>query len=73
MPRLSRLMIRTALVWLALGYTVGGLLLLNKGLSMLPWLWTLAPALIVLSLAVVGGLTMRALIERRGRSPRGRL
>lgn len=41
MPRLSRLMIRTALVWLALGYTVGGLLLLNKGLSLLPWLWTL--------------------------------
>ena len=41
MPRLSRLIIRTALVWLALGYTVGGLLLLNKGLSLLPWLWTL--------------------------------
>jgi hypothetical protein len=41
MPRLSRLMIRTALVWLTLGYTVGGLLLLNKGLSLLPWLWTL--------------------------------
>jgi hypothetical protein len=34
-------MIRTALVWLTLGYTVGGLLLLNKGLSLLPWLWTL--------------------------------
>jgi hypothetical protein len=41
MPRLSQLMIRTALVWLALGYTVGGVLLLNKGLSLLPWLWTL--------------------------------
>jgi hypothetical protein len=41
MPRLSRLMIRTALVWLVLGYTVGGLLLLNKGLSLLSWLWTL--------------------------------
>lgn len=41
MPRLSQLMIRTALVWLALGYTVGGLLLLNKGLAILPWLWTL--------------------------------
>jgi hypothetical protein len=40
-PRLSRLMIRTALIWLTLGYTVGGLLLLNKGLSLLPWLWTL--------------------------------
>ena len=41
MPRLSRLMIRTALVWLALGYTIGGLLLLNKGLAMLAWPWTL--------------------------------
>jgi len=41
MPRLSQLMIRTALVWLALGYTIGGLVLLNKGLSVLPWLWTL--------------------------------
>jgi hypothetical protein len=41
MPRLSQLLIRTALVWLALGYTVGGLLLLNKGTALLPWLWTL--------------------------------
>jgi hypothetical protein len=40
-PRLSRLMIRTALGWLVLGYTIGGLLLLNKGLVLLPWLWTL--------------------------------
>lgn len=41
MPRLSQLMIRTALVWLGLGYTVGGLLLLNKGMPVLAWLWTL--------------------------------
>src|SRR5262245_8089379 len=41
MPRLSQLMIRTALVWLAVGYTIGGLLLLNKGIPLLPWLWTL--------------------------------
>ena len=41
MPYLSRLMIRTALVWLALGYTLGGLLLLNKGLPVLAWLWAL--------------------------------
>jgi hypothetical protein len=40
-PRLSQLMIRTALVWLALGYTIGGLLLLNKAVPILPWLWTL--------------------------------
>jgi hypothetical protein len=29
MPSLSQLLIRTALIWLAVGYTVGGLLLLN--------------------------------------------
>src|SRR4051794_28904419 len=44
MPRLSQLMIRTALVWLAIGYAVGGLLLLNKGVPLLPWLWTLRSA-----------------------------
>ncbi|HEU5101234.1 MAG TPA: hypothetical protein VFU22_19555 [Roseiflexaceae bacterium] len=41
MPYLSRLMIRTALVWLAIGYTLGGLLLLNKGMPTMAWLWTL--------------------------------
>ena len=41
MPRLSQLMIRTALVWLALGFSAGGLVLLNKGLVVLPWLWAL--------------------------------
>src|SRR3954451_2861857 len=41
MPRLSQLMIRTALLWLAIGYSLGGLVLLNKGLQVLPWLWVL--------------------------------
>jgi len=44
MPRLSQLMIRTALLWLALGYSVGGLVLLNKGVPLLPWLWALRTA-----------------------------
>lgn len=44
MPRLSQLMIRTALVWLAVGYTIGGLVLLNKGVPLLPWLWRLRAA-----------------------------
>jgi hypothetical protein len=44
MPRLSQLMIRTALLWLATGYGVGGLVLLTKGLSLLPWLWVLRAA-----------------------------
>jgi hypothetical protein len=37
-------MIRTALLWLAIGYSVGGLVLLNKGVPFLPWLWTLRTA-----------------------------
>jgi len=37
-------MIRTALLWLAIGYSLGGLVLLNKGLPLLPWLWTLRVA-----------------------------
>jgi hypothetical protein len=41
MPRLSQLIIRTALVWLAIGSAMGGLLLFNKGLPILPWLWAL--------------------------------
>lgn len=41
MPYLSRLMIRTALIWFGLGYTIGGLLLVNKGLPLFAWLWTL--------------------------------
>jgi hypothetical protein len=41
MPRLSQLIIRTALVWLAVGSAMGGLLLLNKGIPILPWLWVL--------------------------------
>lgn len=44
MPRLSQLMIRTALLWLAIGYSLGGLVLLNKGLPLQPWLWTLRTA-----------------------------
>ncbi|MBK9941464.1 MAG: hypothetical protein IPP13_07575 [Kouleothrix sp.] len=44
MPRLSQLMVRTALVWLALGYSFGGLVLFTKGVSLLPWLWVLRTA-----------------------------
>jgi hypothetical protein len=41
MPLLSRLLIRTALIWLAVGYTVGGLLLAQKGFPLAAWLWSL--------------------------------
>lgn len=44
MPRLSQFMIRTALVWLAIGYSFGGLVLFTKGMSLLPQLWLLRGA-----------------------------
>ena len=44
MPRLSRIALRFALVYLALGFTFGGLMLFNKGVPLAPWLWRLLPA-----------------------------
>lgn len=41
MPRLSLWLVRTALIWLGIGQTLGGLILANKGVPLLPWLWTL--------------------------------
>lgn len=43
MPPVSRALIRTALLQLAIGSSVGGLLLAEKGLRLAPWLWTLRP------------------------------
>jgi hypothetical protein len=37
-------MIRTALVWIAVGYTLGALVLYNKGVPFWPWLWQLRSA-----------------------------
>jgi cbb3-type cytochrome oxidase subunit 1 len=44
MPRLSVWFIRLSLVYLTLGFTFGGLLLLNKGLPLSPLTWRLLPA-----------------------------
>lgn len=44
MPRLSVLYVRAALVYLALGLTVGMLLLWNKGMAISPMIWLLLPA-----------------------------
>lgn len=43
MPRLSVYFIRTALVYLLVGSTFGGLILANKGIPFLPILWVLLP------------------------------
>lgn len=43
MPRLSVYFIRTALLYLAIGFTFGGLLLFHKGIPLDAQLWRLLP------------------------------
>jgi hypothetical protein len=43
MPRLSQWIIRTAFVYLLLGFTLGALLLTNKGVPLHPVLWAWLP------------------------------
>lgn len=43
MPRLSVWVIRTALLYLGAGFTLGALMLSNKGLAYEPMLWRLLP------------------------------
>lgn len=43
MPRLSRWFIRAALLYLALGATIGGLILAHKGIPFYPLAWRLLP------------------------------
>lgn len=74
MPRLSRWAIRASLLYLALGFTLGALLLYNKGLPLNPWLWSLLPAHIEFTL--LGWTTQLALgvgfwiLPRFARGPR---
>ncbi len=44
MPRLSQWLIKAALIYLLFGFTVGGLLLANKGVPLHPMLWSWLPA-----------------------------
>ena len=44
MPRLSAWVVRSSLIHLLLGFTLGGLILANKGLPFAPWIWNLLPA-----------------------------
>ena len=44
MPRLSCWFVRAALIHLALGFTLGSLLLFNKGVPLHPLVWRLLPA-----------------------------
>jgi hypothetical protein len=44
MPRAARWLVRTSLVYLALGFTLGAVLLFNKGVPLLPGIHRLLPA-----------------------------
>ncbi len=44
MPRLSQWMVRVALLYLLLGFTVGALLLTHKGIFLHPLMWSWLPA-----------------------------
>jgi hypothetical protein len=44
MPRLSCWFIRASLIYLAIGFTFGGLLLANKGVPFYPLIWRLLPS-----------------------------
>ena len=44
MPRLSVWLVRCSFIHLFLGFTLGGLVLANKGFSFAPWTWSLLPA-----------------------------
>lgn len=44
MPRLSQWIVRAAFIYLILGFTVGALLLIHKGLPLHPALWAWLPA-----------------------------
>ncbi len=50
MPRLSRWFIRAALLHLALGVTLGGLILFHKGIPLFPFSWRYLPVHIELLL-----------------------
>lgn len=43
MPRLSVWMIRFSIYYLVQGFTLGALMLINKGLPLMPWAWGLLP------------------------------
>lgn len=59
MPRLSGYFVRASLIYLALGFTFGALLLANKGILISPLIWMLLP--IHIEFLLVGWLVQLAL------------
>jgi len=74
MPRLSAWMVRASFIYLIVGFTLGSMLLWNKGLPISPGLWSLLPAHI--EVLLIGWLIQLAMgvafwiLPRFERSPR---
>jgi len=76
MPRLSAWFVRTSLIYLAIGFTLGAFLLANKGLRLYPQAWTLLPAHIEMLLMgwfvqLAIGVAFWILPRLSGAQPRG--
>ena len=78
MPRLSSLFVRLSLTYLAIGFTLGALLLTNKGLGFYPSIWKLLPIHIEMLLMgwfvqLAVGVAYWILPRVSGHNPRGNL
>jgi hypothetical protein len=58
MPRISQFFVRTALIYLALGSTIGGAMLAAKGIALPTWIWAWRPGHI--QMLLVGWLVQLA-------------
>lgn len=75
MPRLSRWFVKASLVYLAVGFTLGAVVLVQKGGGPEPQLWRLRPAhieLLVIGWAVQLAMGVAVWILPRFRPPVGR-
>ncbi len=76
MPRLSVWFVSFSLIHLFLGFTIGGLILANKGFPFAPWIWNLLPAhmeflLLGWMVQLAMGVAFWILPRFRSKPPRG--
>ena len=76
MPRLSSWFVRSSLIYLAFGFTLGAILLVNKGLAFFPQVWKLLPIHIEMLLMgwfvqLAAGVAYWILPRLSGERPRG--
>jgi hypothetical protein len=78
MPGLSVWFVRCSFIYLFLGFTLGGLILANKGFPFAPWIWSLLPAhmeflLLGWMVQLTMGVTFWILPRFRSGPPRGNI